>query len=389
MDSSTRVGITHRPSNTRLRVLSSKAKSRRSASSAFPSLFLMNQAPSKPWGEPCSADAVFSAQGKPNSALRVILIGTIAPSTDGWWAELVAAGSNGSVYVQALQGSSASWDKWPTIRAANPLTAISASFRKKLLAERDQARRDSRLRARFCSYRLNLPSADESTVLLTTADYREMVKRPALERVGKPIIGIDMGENRAWCAAVALFSNGLIEARALAPGIPNLSDQETRDNVARGTYQALADAGTLIQAPGLRVPRARQLIELIKTTWGRPAAIVCDHFRIEELRDAGIPCRLELRRTRWSESSYDIRSLRAKVRDGPFAIDQSSRSLMATSLAAAVVKNDDAGSVRLIKKGSNNTGRDDVANALTLAAGLYERSVERTPEAGKAFHVVV
>ena len=62
---------------------------------------------------------------------------------------------------------------------------------------------------------------------------------------------------------------------------------------------------------------------------------------------------------------------------------------MATSLAAAVVKNDDAGSVRLIKKGSNNTGRDDVANALTLAAGLYERSVERQPEVGKALHMVV
>ena len=38
-----------------------------------------------------------------------------------------------------------------------------------MLEERDAARADSRLKARFLSYRLNQPSADESAVLLTTA----------------------------------------------------------------------------------------------------------------------------------------------------------------------------------------------------------------------------
>ena len=44
--------------------------------------------------------------------------------------------------------------------------AISADFRRKLLEERNEARGDTRLKARFLSYRLNLPSADESTLLL-------------------------------------------------------------------------------------------------------------------------------------------------------------------------------------------------------------------------------
>ena len=45
------------------------------------------------------------------------------------------------------------------IRRCNPLTAISDSFRAKLLDERDRARRDSRLKARFMSYRLNVRRA--------------------------------------------------------------------------------------------------------------------------------------------------------------------------------------------------------------------------------------
>ena len=42
------------------------------------------------------------------------------------------------------------------------MTAISGDFRKRLLVERDAARLDSRLKARFLSFRLNRPSGDET-----------------------------------------------------------------------------------------------------------------------------------------------------------------------------------------------------------------------------------
>ena len=45
--------------------------------------------------------------------------------------------------------------------------------------------------------------------------------------------------------------------------------------------------------------------------------------------------------------------------------------LLQASLSAAKVQNDDAGNSRLVKKASNNTARDDVASALTLAAGAF------------------
>ena len=75
---------------------------------------------------------------------------------------LFQRGSRGSVYVQALQGDAETWDSWQTIRKANPLTAISPEFRAKLLEERDEARADSRLKARFLSYRLNVPTQDSA-----------------------------------------------------------------------------------------------------------------------------------------------------------------------------------------------------------------------------------
>ena len=373
LDSVTRIGITHKATNTRLRVMSSKAKS---AFGIVGCPLLVGDEPGcwETVNGQLMADAIQTAQGKPGSAMRVVLIGTLAPSTGGWWHDLVGAGSNGTTYVQRLRGDVKRWDSWGEIRRCNPLVEISPEFRKKLLDERDRARRDPRLRARFCSYRLNSPTGDESTMLLTVSDFENMTKRPVPPRVGKPLVAVDLGANRAWSAALALWPNGRIECRAVAPGLPNLEDQEKRDRVPRGAYQKLADQGVLSQAEGLRVPPPSMLVELISKTWGQPASLICDRFRLDELRDAGVPCRVVPRVTRWSEASYDIRALRSRTRDGPFAVAQCSRSLLAASLAVAAVKNDDQGSTRLVKRDTNNTARDDVAAAFVLAAGLFERT---------------
>ena len=114
--------------------------------------------------------------------------------------------------------------------------------------------------------------------------------------------------------------------------------------------------------------------DLIRETWGKPQLVVLDRFRLAEFEDAvkrGV--RLEPRVSRWSESSFDIRSLRQMALDGPLAVDADSQALIATSLAQAMVKSDDAGNVRLVKKGHNNQSRDDVAQGLVLAAGALAR----------------
>ena len=286
-------------------------------------------------------------------------------------------GSHGSTHVQLLQGDVDKWDQWQEIRRVNPLVEVSTEFRKKLLQERDDARADTRLKARFMSYRLNVPSGDESTMLLTLDDWKAVCARPVADRVGRPIVGLDLGGGRAWSAAVALWRTGRIEALAVCPGIPSIAEQEKRDQMPRGTYQKLIDSGTLMVSQGLRVPPPSDLIQAATEQWGKPEVILCDRFRLGELQDCAPTIPISARVARWSEASEDIRALRKLSVDGPLSCAPGSRSLLAASLSVAMVKTDDAGSVRLIKKGSNNCSRDDVAAALVMGAGALARSLGR------------
>ena len=320
-------------------------------------------------------DAIRTAQGKPGCSLRAILIGTLAPSMSGWWVDLVNRGSRRSTRVHVLRGEAKTWDKWPTIAGCNPLMRRFPESRETLLEERDDARGDPRLRAAFQSYRLNVPSLDETSVLLTTADWDLATARQVAPRSGRPIVGLDLGRDRSWSAAVGWWpKTGRVEAVAVAPGLPGLDAQERRDKVNQGTYLKLVDAGQLTMVDGLRVVPPAALVDRIRE-W-RPGMIVCDFFRINELRDVAPPCPIHTRRTRWSEAAFDIRSLRRAAKDGPLSVAPESRSLIEAALRVARVKHEDE-NIRLQKDGTHNRSRDDVAAALTLAAGAAARMPDR------------
>ena len=373
-DSATRIGIRHRGSNARLRVIGSSGRGAMGLGVDNPLIVGDEPGSWKTTDGELLADALLTAQGKPGQRMKAVLIGTLAPARRGWWHSMVQGGSKGSRHVTVLQGDPRKWDRWQEIRRVNPLCNIDAGFRHKLLEERDEARADSRLKARFLSYRLNLPTSDSSEVLLTAEDWELVRARELPPRQGQPLVGIDLGQGRSWSAAVAWWPNGRVEAVAVAPGIPDVDAQERRDRVPSGAYRKLVDLGVLATADGLRVPPVALLMEWIKQSWGIPAAMVADRFRLNELRDCGMPCPLLARVTRWSESSEDIRALQKAARDGPLACPTASDALILESLVHAEVRADDAGSVRLVKRdGANNTGRDDVCAALTLAAGAAAR----------------
>ena len=384
LDSFTRIGTCHRPTNTRLRVLSSDAK-RAAGIVRCPLLIADEPGAWNATGGTLMHDMIQTAQGKPGSPMTVVYIGTLAPAEGGWWPALVDAGTRGSTYVQALRGDREKWDQWSEIRRCNPLTTISAPFRRKLIEERNAARRDERLKGRFLSYRLNVPTADQSAVLLTVDDWKRVLNRPVPPPEGRPIIGVDLGGGRSWSAAVAVWPGGRTEAIAIAPGLPSLADQERRDLVPVDTYAALARGGSLMTDPEHRVPRVEVVVGHILHRWPRPVGIVCDRFREYELQDV-IQGRIPIapRVTRWSEASEDIRALRRGCADGPLAVAPESRDLMAASLSVATVKTDDQGSVRLTKRTQNNTSRDDVAAAWLLATGARDR---HRPAAGAGYRV--
>ena len=373
LDSSTKIGITHKPTNTRLRVISSNGKTAMGLV-GIPLVVCDEPGSWETNGGELMHDALTTALGKPGSPMRVIYIGTIAPASTGWWPDLVAGGSKDGVYVQKLQGRLDRWESWPEIKRCNPLAAVAPEFVKRLKIERAEAQQDSRLKSRFLSYRLNVPSQDEATVLLSVDDYQLMTDRQVPEPDGAAIVGIDLGHSRAFSSAVAVWGSGRIDAVAVCPGIPSVEDQERRDHVPSGLYQRLVDDGRLLVADNLRVVPPEILWDAIVAAWGYPAPIVSDRFRVNELRDVlGPSVPIEPRVTQWSSSSEDIRALRKHVKDGPFALVPEATALMITSLSKTCVQSDSSGNVRLLKQGHNNTGRDDVAAALVLASGAFAR----------------
>ena len=375
IDSATRLGITHRPSNTKLRVISSSGKTAMG----------IVRCPIAVLDEPGALDlkngellstALLTAQGKPGSKLKVLMIGTLSPGgvrAGHWWFDLVHGGSKGRTHVQLFQGDLETWDSWQTIRRANPLANVDAGFREKLLEERNAARLNTRLKAQFLSYRENLPTADEAEMVLSVLDWRRVLRREVKERQGRPLVGVDLGQNRAWSTAVSLWPSGRMECIALTAGLPDIAEQEKRDGQPRGIYQALVDSHKLRVAHGLRVPPVKQLTDFIQDEWGKPRLIICDRFKLDTLKDNARGIHIEPRITRWSESTEDIQAFRQMALDGPLSIPKSDAGLMTASLAQAMIENDDSGNSRMIKRGSNNKARDDTAVAAVLVAGEWVR----------------
>ena len=372
-DSANQATITHLPTKTVLKVISSSGKQAMGLV-GVPLAIADEPGAWEVLGGQLMHDALSTAMGKPDSPLRVLYIGTIAPSVGGWWPEMIERGTHGSTFVMARQGDRDKWDSWPEIRRCNPLLSHYADSRAVLLEERDEARGDTHQKAKFLSYRLNQPTPDESETLLTLEDWKLALARAISLPIGKPIVGIDLGANRAWSAAVAVWQSGRCEAMAVTPGIPDIEAQEKRDRVPKGTYRRLLAEGRLSVADGLRVVPASLLLDAVHERWGVPEQIVVDRFRLDDLKDTQPGCLIVPRVSRWSEASYDIRALRKMAKDGPLSVGASSRKLISASLSAAMVQPDDAGNVRMLKRGTNNQARDDVAAALVLGAGAWERA---------------
>ncbi len=379
VDTSTRLGITHISTNTKLRGISSKSTT--SFGIVGTSLLCLDEPGALDLlGGQRLWDSLSGALGKVGSPLKVVLAGTLGPNATApghWWFDLVETGSTATTFVMKFQGDLKTWDKWSTIRKANPLVSVDPKFRAKLLQERDLARDDSRMAAWYKTFRLNSPCADESEVLLTTEDWLGMLKREVPDSAGLPFLcGVDLGGGRAWSAAVSVDKAGVIRALAVCPGVPSIEIQEQNDHVPKHSYQRLVDAGLLRAAEGLQVPPPQMLWDFIRETWGKPASVISDRFDMKKWQDAVRgACPIEERVWQWSTAADDIRDLRAGFKDGPLVVSPESREMIAGSLAKALVENDRSGNFRLIKRDpSNNSCRDDVAVSMVLAAGGFARA---------------
>lgn len=377
LDSGQRLALTHSATGTKMRILSSSGK-RAMGLSQFHTILADEPGAWEARGGALMWDALRTSLGKLTEQ-RLLLIGTRAPSEpDGWWPGLLDAGSGHGTHVEVLSAPDEEpWDSWNTIRRVNPLANVNGNLRKTILRERDDARRNPALRPAFEAYRLNRQVDVHRDVLLPADTWRRVEAREVPPREGKPILGLDLGSERSWSGAWALWPNGRSECYALAPGIPDLDEREKQDAMPRGLYRRLYDDGVLLVDEGLRVSRPETLINHLLGIGINPAKVLCDRFCLGALQDATdgrwpiVP-----RVTRWSEATEDITSFRKLAEDGPLAIAPECRALARVSLSQASVKADDQGSLRLEKK-RHGRSRDDVAVASTLAAGSLVREMSR------------
>ena len=377
-DSSQRAWALHKPSGARVRVLSSSAKR---AFGLVNFRLIIGDEPAS-WQSREGAlmyDALKTSLGK-KAGQRILLVGTKSPAeADSWWPKLLEDGSGPGTSITVLSADSdLPWDAMRTIASVNPMMKHNPDLRKTIIRERNQARKNSHLRPTFEAYRLNRHRQTNMTMLLEVEDFKRVEARPVPPREGNPIVGLDLGSNRSWSAAWALWKNGRSEVFALCPGIPDLATRERQDAMPRGFYQTLKDSGTLILEEGKRIAKPGTLLDYLVEEQGiEPDTIYSDRFILDELRDA-LAGRFPIvaRQTRWSEATADITSFRRLCYDGPLSVDEKSRGLVRMSLSKAVLKSDEQGS-SFLKKRQGSASRDDICQAGILVAGALGRVLVR------------
>lgn len=370
------VGV-HVATGTAIRVISSSGK--RAMGLGAKNRLLLADEPAS-WEERSGGlmiQALQGALGKIEGS-RLLIIGTRSPAApDNWWPRMVRDGCQPGRYVKLMAApDNAAWDDYLTLARANPVVRVSPSLRKRILRERDAARVDEVRRYEYGLWRLNRHGPAEDDMLLTVDEWERVMGRPVADRVGECAVGIDAGAGRSWSAAVAVWRSGRVEAWAVVGGVPSLEDRERADGVPLGLYRRLARSGRLHVLEGLETASPEVLVRIVRESGVRPGIVLGDRFQATRLRDA---CKgwapFTERITRWSTSTEDIGLTREMVRDGGMSAEENSRGLLTLSLSQARVRFE-GGNVRIVKR-RGDASRDDVAVALSLAAGAIMRSRRR------------
>ena len=296
-------------------------------------------------------DAMLTSLGKRHA--QIIVVGTLAPAPltgpGAWWPDFIKQGSGDGRHVALLQADSERWRDFDEVLRVNPVTAINPHLRRVLEREHRAALESDRAARTFKQFRLNLPGeAVESQPLVTTAEWERVVARPVPPRGGKPVIGVDLGGNRSWSAAAAVWPSGRIEAWAVAPGSPSLASQEREDQVTEGTYTELVKAGGLTVDAGRAVPGVDRLLSRI-WAW-EPAALVCDNYRAPELyRVIGGRVRVIERAKSGGEATSNVQALRSLLLDSEAGATEPSRALLAAAWEQTHLTVDNGGLTRVTK----------------------------------------
>ena len=337
-----------------------------------------------PRGELLAA-AIRTALGKRKGA-RALFIGTRPASDSHFFARLLAE-DDPSVYAQT---HAAGPDDPPfavkTWRKANPALSYGLPDIETLRAEARLAKRDPAELATFRSLRLNQGTSEvESRMLIDSLTWRAVETDELPPREGSCAYGVDLGGTAAFSACAAYWPRtGRLEGFVACGMEPALAERALADGVS-GVYEAMRDAGELVQLGGRVVPVGPFLAEAVRR-YGRPQAIAADRWRAGELEDGVKVAGLSLpeptwRGQGWRDGSVDVRLFRAAVLEGQVAAPVS--LAMRAAFAEAKVVADSAANEKLAKAGEGQhrrRGRDDLAAAIVLAVAEGQRREASQPQ---------
>ena len=373
--------IQHRETKARLRVAG--ADNRRAHGWRFNLAICDEPSQWGPRGELLAA-AIRTALGKRKGA-RALFIGTRPASDSHFFARLLAE-DDPSVYAQV---HAAAPDDPPfavrTWRKANPGLDAGLPDIEVLRAEARLAKRDPAELATFRSLRLNQGTSEvESQMLIDALAWRAVETDTLPPREGPVAFGIDLGGTAAFSGCAGYWPRtGRLEGFVSCGTDPALSERALTDGVS-GVYEAMRDAGELVQLGGRVVPVGPFLAEAVRR-FGLPQAIAADRWRAGELEDGVTEARLSLpeptwRGQGWRDGAEDVRAFRAAVLENRVAAPVS--LAMRAAFAEAQTVSDTAANEKLAKAGEGmkrRRGRDDLAAAIVQAVAEGMRREANKP----------
>ena len=369
-----------------LKVLSSDAAR---AHGRAPSLVLADE-PAQ-WqrsGNDAMRAALETSMGKiPGS--RFVAIGTRPSGRAHWFARWLDGEADVVADYSALEDVALDdADAW---RRANPSLAHFPDLEAAIRTEAEKALETANphLEAAFRAYRLNAGTPDLATsAVLSVAEWSACETEDAPARAGPYVLAFDLGQTKAMSAAAAYWPRtGLLEAFAAFPALPGIEKRE-RDDGVPGMYQDMLARRELLIL-GSRVVPPPRLAEAALDRWGRPAVVVADRFKANELRDAldaaGFPpAGFTERGTGWKDGSEDVRRFQGRALRGGIRLSPS--LLLRSAFAEAVLVHSAAGDPKLAKEteaGRRARARDDAAAAAILAVAEGDRQDAGPPAPAK------
>ena len=364
-DSAQHSEIRHLPSGSRLVAIGSDP---RRAHGLRPILML--------WDEPAQAEpskrdrmqsALLTSKGKVAGS-RIIWLGTRSADPDHFF-ESELRGPRAILYWAPPEMDPYRAPAW---HSANPSLKWMPELRKAIAAEAREAREDPAKQPRFEALRLNRGVSDAPEERLIPAGTWESIEG-TVTRSGPLVLGVDLGTNEAMSAVAAYWpETGALAALAAFPEIPSLRKRGVKDGVG-DRYLRMHRREELIVA-GRRVSDISILMTSAVTRYGTPELIVCDAWRLAQLKEVleqiGFPLTsIVTRRMGPKDGGADIRRFRRTCLSGHVRPETS--LLLRSAISEARARLDIAGNMMLDK--SRHRAKDDAAAAAILAVAEGDR----------------